>query len=153
MIDDISNQLAGRGFRLHPRDELAAGRADHLDLDLGKALVEFPDDFLLDLGVVRGVENQLALALGGPDQLRRAEILFGLHRQAAERKTEAYAGHCGQIFPLHERTLPPFSYLIRCATPPCAALRASQFAPPIRTPSRTVCTRLNAAVLPTLPPS
>src|ERR1700741_1168912 len=75
MIDDIRNQLAGRGFRLHPRDELAAGRADHLDLDLGKALVEFPDDFLLDLGEVRGVETHLPLALGGRDQLRRAEIL------------------------------------------------------------------------------
>ena len=75
MIDDVGDQLAGGGLGLDARDELAARRAHHLDLDLGKALVEGLDDLLFDLGEIRGVVDQLAFLLRRRDQFGRAELL------------------------------------------------------------------------------
>ena len=44
MIDHVGEQLAGRGLGLHALQQLVAGRAQELDLDEGKALVERVDD-------------------------------------------------------------------------------------------------------------
>jgi hypothetical protein len=68
MIDDVGDQLAGGGLGPDAGDELAAGRAHHLDLDLGEAFVERLDDLLLDFGEIRRVEYQLAFRLGRRDQ-------------------------------------------------------------------------------------
>ena len=84
MVDDVGRELAGRGLGLDAGDELAAGRAHHLDPDEGKALVEGLDDLLLHLGEIGGVVDELAFLLGGLDQLGRAEILR-LGRPSAER--------------------------------------------------------------------
>ena len=161
MIDDVGDQLAGRGLGLDAGDELAARRADHLDLDLGKTLVEFLDHLLLDLGEIRRVEHQLAFGFRRGDQLGRAEI-FSLRprRRTVQRDAEPdNADHGGEFggssrndCPVHSRSSPDFIYPVR-VTLVCAAPRDSQFAPPMRTPSRTVCTMLKAAVLPRLPPS
>ena len=70
MIDHIGDQLAGGSLGLDACDELAAGRAHHLDLDLGEAFVEGLDDLLLDLGEIGRVVDQLAFRLGCGDQLR-----------------------------------------------------------------------------------
>ncbi len=67
MIDHIGNQLAGRSFGLDAGDKLAARRAHHLDLDLGKTLLELLDHLLFDLGEIRRVEYQLAFLLGRRD--------------------------------------------------------------------------------------
>ena len=75
MIDHVGDQFAGRSLGLHARDELAARRAHHLDLDLGKALVEGLDDLLFDLGEIRGVEDQLAFGLRRCNQFGRSELL------------------------------------------------------------------------------
>ena len=64
-----AEQLAGRGFGLDAGDELAARRAHHLDLHEREALVEGLDDFLLGLGEVGRVVDDLAFLLGGFDQL------------------------------------------------------------------------------------
>ena len=84
MIDHIGEQLAGRGFGLHARDQLAARRAQELDLDERKALVERIDDRLLALGDVGRVEDELAFLPGGLDQFRRAELRVRRHRQAEQ---------------------------------------------------------------------
>ena len=68
MIDDVGDQLAGRGLGFHAGDELAARRAHHLDLDLRKTLVERLDDLLLDLGEICGVVDQFAFRLRRRDQ-------------------------------------------------------------------------------------
>ena len=93
MIDHVGDQLAGGGLGLDAGDELAARRAHHLDLDLGKALVEGLDDLLLDLGEIRGVVDQLAFLLGRGDQFGRAEFLR-LRGRAAQRDAET--GDAGQ---------------------------------------------------------
>ena len=68
MIDHVGDQFSRSGFGLDPGDELAARRAHHLDLDLGKAFVESLDHLLFDFGKIRGVVNQLALGLCRGDQ-------------------------------------------------------------------------------------
>ncbi len=90
MIDHVGDQLAGGGFGLDPGDELAAGRAHHFDLDLGKTLLEFLDHALFDLGEIRGVEHQFAFLLRRRDQFGRAEFL-GL--RGAEREPDAGGYH------------------------------------------------------------
>ena len=65
---------------------------------------------------------------------------------------DADRGHHGDDFLVHSQNLSDFFYPVR-VTLLWAAPRDSQFAPPMRTPSRTVCTMLNAAVFPRLPPS
>ncbi len=68
MIDDVGDQLAGRGLGPDAGDELAARRAHHLDLDLRKTLVELFYHFLLDLGEIRGVIDELTFGLRRRDQ-------------------------------------------------------------------------------------
>jgi len=75
---------------------LAAGRAHHLDIDFGKALVEGLDDLLLDLGEIRGVEHQLALGLRGGNQFGRTELLRSCRCTPCQRKT-GDAGDCGNV--------------------------------------------------------
>ena len=70
MIDHVGEQLAGRGLGLHALQQLIARRAQELDLDEGKALVERVDDRLLALGDVGRVEDELAFLARRLDQLR-----------------------------------------------------------------------------------
>ena len=154
MIDHVGDQLAGRGLGLDAGDELAAGSAHHLDLDLGKALVELLDDDLFDLGEIRRVEHQFAFCLRGSNQFGRSEFL----RLRGSGRCQPKAGYTGQRGSANEDpSIHRQSSLYSCypvrATLPCAAPRDSQLAPPMRTPSRIVCTMLKAAVLPILPPS
>ena len=86
MVDDVGAQLAGRGFRLHARDELPAGRAQQLHLDEREALVERLDHELLHLGDVRRVEDQRALFLGRLDQLGRTELGLDGGRDGEQRR-------------------------------------------------------------------
>ena len=154
MIDHVGDQLAGGGLGPDTGDELAARRAHHLDLDLRKTLVEFLDDHLFDLGEIRRVEHQLAFLLGRRDQFGRAEFL-GPCRCCAQRDAEPrYSGDCGDLADDQSCADPPLFlvYPLR-TTLPCAVPRESQLAPPMSTPSKTICTRLKAAVLPILPPS
>src|SRR6266851_5338092 len=98
MIDHVGDQLAGRGLGLDAGDELAARRAHHLNLDLGKALVERLDDLLFDLGEVRGVIDQLAFRFRRRDQFGRAEFLLGHSRCAAQGDAETGdAGHGDEL--------------------------------------------------------
>ena len=120
MIDDVGDQLAGGGLGLDAGDELAAWRAHHLDLDLGKALVERLDDLLFDLGEVRRVIDQLAFRLGRRDQFGRAEFRLRHRRRTGERQAKAGdAGHDHDIF-LHSQSSLVFFTLFgqRCPEPP-----------------------------------
>ena len=88
MVDDVSGELARGGFRLDAGDELAARRTHHLNSYVREALVERLDDFLLHLGEIRGVVDQLAFVPGGGDQLGRAKILCrGGRRQRVVLRT------------------------------------------------------------------
>ena len=75
VVDHVGRELAGGGLGLDAGDELAAGRAHHLDLDLREALVEGLDHLLLDLGEVGRVEDERPFFLGRLDQLGRSEVL------------------------------------------------------------------------------
>ncbi len=74
MIDDVGEQLSGGGLGLDALKQLVAWRAQELDLDERKALVERLDHRLLAFGDVRRIEHELAFLLGGFDQLGRAEL-------------------------------------------------------------------------------
>src|SRR5215212_7218918 len=68
MQHQIGRELTGRRFGFHALDQLAAGRAYHLDADERKLLAEFVDDLLLDLGEGRGIEDELAFLAGRVDE-------------------------------------------------------------------------------------
>ena len=74
MIDHIREQLAGRRFGLHALEQLIARRAEELDLDERKALVERVDDRRFALRHVRAVEDELAFLARRLDQFGRAEL-------------------------------------------------------------------------------
>ena len=74
MVDHVGEQLAGRGLGLHALQQLIARRAQELDLDEGKALVERVDDRRFALGHVGAVEDELAFLARRLDQLGRAEL-------------------------------------------------------------------------------
>jgi len=98
MIEHIGAQLAGCGLGLHARDELAARRAQQLNLHKRKALVERVDDDLLRLGDVGRVEHQRALLLRRLDQLRRPELRTrrdarNEHRQRERERGEQFLRH------------------------------------------------------------
>ena len=92
-----ASKLSGRRLGLHALEQLIARRAQKLDLDEGKALVERVDDRRLRLGDVRAVEDELAF-LAALDQLRmlvgrcgaRRPMIAKLPMPAATR--EACAG-------------------------------------------------------------
>ena len=101
MDQHVGRKLAGCRLGLHARDELAAGRADHLDADEGKVLAEFVDDLLLHLDEGRGVEDDLAFlarrldqAVGGRERLCGARAADD--REAAERGRRAKRVPSGQ---------------------------------------------------------
>src|SRR6266478_9389148 len=164
MIDHVGDQLAGRSLGLHAGDELATRRTHHLNLDFRKTLVECLDHLLFDLGEIRRVVDQLAFPLGRCNQFGRTELLLRQRRRTVRRDAETgdsghggyldgyLASYLGDNLVVHGQSSLGFFYPAR-ATLPWAAPLDSQFAPPIRTPSKTVCTRLNAAVLPRFPPS
>ena len=127
MIDNVGDQLAGGGLGLDAGDQLAAGRAHHLDLDLGKALVELLDDVLLDLGEVRRVEHELAFVLGRSDQLGRTEIIGGSCRRALRApNARPAAAVSAMIFPDINDPPVPFCFI---------PLRRRRLAPPGATAS------------------
>src|SRR5438552_17975001 len=80
--DDYVCELAAFRHALDPRDQLTPRRADHLDLDERKALVEGLDDLLLHLGEVGGIEDQRSFLLRRLDQFGRTEGILRLLRQA-----------------------------------------------------------------------
>ena len=162
MVDDVGRQLAGGGFGLDAGDELAAGRAHHLDLHERKALVEGLGDLLLDLGEIGRVVDDLAFLLGRLDQLGRAEVLLRYRHAGAsgERsgdddraETVRLANDTSMrftpLFRVSEICYPARPMLVSVPRAP----RESKLAMPMTTASSTICTRLNAAVMPTLPPS
>jgi hypothetical protein len=64
MIDDVGEQLAGRGLGLDAGDQLTARRAHHLDLHEREALVEGLDELLLWLGEIGSVVGRSCLPCG-----------------------------------------------------------------------------------------
>ena len=126
MIDHVGDQLAGRGLGLDAGDELAARPS------------------ALAAAINSGEPNSCCARAGA-----------GFSAMARPAKP-AIATMLPTIFVLMAN-LPPVLFIrliypVR-ATLPGAAPRDSQFAPPMRTPSKTVCTRLKAAVFPRFPPS
>ena len=115
----VGRELAGGGFGLHARDQLAARRADHLDADEGKLLAEFVDDLLLHLDEGRRVEDDLAFlarrldqAVGGLERRRgRARPMIAKRaerrcRRAAPAVGSVRTGSCAPLpsYPPHART-------------------------------------------------
>ena len=165
MIDDVGEQLVGRGLGLDAGDQLAARRAHHLDLHEREALVEGLDDLLFRLGEIGRVVDDLAFLPGGLDQLVAAEILRRrpavMPSAAAATPAAAPAVNCRRVMrvSLHERLLSCFASalvlsLSRPADAGCRCRRATASAR-CRSARRAaiVCTRLKADVMPTLPPS
>ena len=74
MVDHVGEQLAGRRLGLHALQQLIARRAQELDLDEGKALVERVDDRRFALGDVGRIEDELAFLARRLDQFGRTEL-------------------------------------------------------------------------------
>ena len=94
MIDDVGAELVGRRFRLDAGDQLAARGTHHRNLDLGEALVELLDHFLLRLGEIGRVQGESAFLFGGGNQLLGAELV--LLGAGGERGRYRGAGDAGQ---------------------------------------------------------